>query len=60
MSLGRDVAINILPRDVTPDPERLARIEREDDDVRGLVLEFVNGHTLAQHLTNAFVFQQSH
>jgi serine/threonine protein kinase/Tol biopolymer transport system component len=27
--LGRDVAIKILPRDVTSDPDRLARFERE-------------------------------
>jgi eukaryotic-like serine/threonine-protein kinase len=70
MRLGRDVAIKILPRDVTADPERLARFEREarllaalnhphiaaiygvaeDDDVRGLVLELVDGQTLARRL----------
>ena len=27
--LGRDVALKVLPRDVSDDPERLARFERE-------------------------------
>ena len=65
--LGRDVAIKILPRLFTSDPERLARFEREArmlaalnhphigaiygvedaDGVRGLVLELVEGPTLA-------------
>jgi len=66
--LGRDVAIKILPRAVTRDPDRLARFEREArmlaalnhpnicaiygleeaDGVRFLVLELVNGETLAE------------
>ena len=65
--LGRDVAIKILPRLFTSDPERLARFEREArllaalnhpniatihgiedaDGVRALVLELVEGETLA-------------
>jgi hypothetical protein len=69
--LGRDVAIKILPRLLTGDPERLARFEREArmlaalnhphigaiygsedaDGVRGLVLELVEGPTLADRLT---------
>ena len=68
--LGRDVAIKVLPRAFTNDPERLARFEREArllaalnhpnigaiygleeaDGVRGLVLEFVPGETLAARL----------
>jgi eukaryotic-like serine/threonine-protein kinase len=66
--LGRDVAIKILPAELTADPERLARFEREArvlarlnhphiasifgveeaDHVRALVLELVEGETLAQ------------
>src|SRR5437879_8067151 len=69
--LGRDVAIKILPRHFTADPERLARFEREArmlaalnhphigaiygiadaEGVRGLVLELVDGPTLADRLT---------
>ncbi len=68
--LGRDVAIKILPRSVTRDPDRLARFEREArmlaalnhpnicaiygleeaDGIRFLVLEFVDGVTLARKL----------
>src|SRR5262249_61615117 len=68
--LGRDVAIKILPRAVTRDPDRLARFEREArmlaalnhpnicaiygldeaDGVRFLVLELVDGVTLARRL----------
>src|SRR5918993_809051 len=66
-TLGRDVAIKILPRHFTADPERLSRFEREArvlaalnhpnvgaiygleaaNDVRALVLELVEGETLA-------------
>jgi serine/threonine protein kinase len=68
--LGRDVAIKILRRGFTSDPERLARFEREArmlaslnhphigaiygveeaDGVRGLVLELVEGQTLAERI----------
>ena len=68
--LGRDVAIKILPRVFTSDPERLARFEREArmlaalnhpnigaiygledaDGVRALVLELVDGETLADRI----------
>ena len=69
--LGRDVAIKILPRGVTRDPDRLARFEREArmlaalnhpnicaiygleeaDGVKFLILELVEGRTLADALT---------
>jgi Tol biopolymer transport system component len=68
--LGRDVAIKILPRHFTSDPDRLARFEREArvlaslnhphigaiygledaDGVRALVLELVDGETLADRI----------
>jgi eukaryotic-like serine/threonine-protein kinase len=68
--LGRDVALKILPRLFTSDPERLARFEREArvlaslnhphigaiygleeaDGVRALVLELVDGETLADRI----------
>jgi serine/threonine protein kinase len=68
--LGRDVAIKILPRLFTNDPERLARFEREArilaslnhphigaiygfeeaDGLRALVLELVEGDTLADRV----------
>ena len=68
--LGRDVAIKILPRLFTSDPDRLARFEREArvlaslnhphigaiygledaDGVRALVLELVDGETLADRI----------
>src|SRR5215208_1987321 len=68
--LERDVAIKILPRAFTSDPERLARFEREArmlatlnhpnigaiygleeaDGVRALVLELVDGETLADRI----------
>ena len=68
--LGRDVAIKILPRAFTSDPDRLARFEREArmlaalnhpnicaiygveeaDGIRFLILELVEGSTLADKL----------
>ena len=71
--LGRDVAIKILPRALTRDPDRLARFEREarmlaalnhpnicaiygleeSDGITFLILEFVDGETLAHKLGNA-------
>ena len=69
--LGRDVAIKILPRAFTNDPDRLARFEREArvlaslnhphigaiygveeaGDIRALVLELVDGETLADRIS---------
>jgi serine/threonine-protein kinase len=69
--LERDVAIKILPRAFTTDPDRLARFAREarvlaslnhpniatihgieeSDGIRALVLELVEGPTLANRLT---------
>jgi serine/threonine-protein kinase len=69
-TLGRDVAIKILPSLFTSDPDRLARFEREArvlaslnhphigaiygledaDGVRALVLELVDGETLADRI----------
>jgi serine/threonine protein kinase/Tol biopolymer transport system component len=68
--LGREVAIKVLPRIFTGDPDRLSRFEREArilaainhphiatihgleelDGVRGLVMELVDGPTLADRL----------
>ena len=68
--LGRDVAIKILPRAFTSDPDRLARFEREArmlaalnhpnicaiygleeaDGIRFLILELVDGETLADRI----------
>jgi hypothetical protein len=70
--LGRDVAIKILPRHFTWNPDRLARFEREArllaalnhpqigaiygtidiDHGRGIVLELVEGPTLAERLSS--------
>ena len=69
-TLGRDVAIKILPRVFSTDPDRRARFDREarllaalnhphigaiygvedSDGVRALVLELVEGDTLADRL----------
>ncbi len=75
--LGRDVALKLLPSELTADPDRLARFEREarllaslnhahigaiygfeerdaaagsGPPVRALVLEFVDGETLAERI----------
>jgi len=70
--LGRDVAIKVLPRVFTADPDRLARFEREArilaalnhphiatihgveelDGVEALVLELVDGPTLAERIAH--------
>ena len=69
-TLGREVAIKVLPDDVMDDPARLARFQREarllaslnhphvgaiytvveDEQRLGLVLELVEGPTLAERL----------
>src|SRR5579862_1995961 len=64
--LGRDVAIKILPEAVAADPDRMERFEREAKvlaslnhpniaaihgvEERALVLEFVDGPTLAERI----------
>jgi eukaryotic-like serine/threonine-protein kinase len=70
--LGRDVAIKVLPKAFTADPDRLARFEREarllaalnhphigtihgleeGDGIRALVLELVEGDTLADRVAH--------
>jgi serine/threonine-protein kinase len=70
--LGRDVALKILPREVSGDPDRLARFEREarllaslnhpnlatiygveeDAGVRAIVMELIEGGTLAERLAS--------
>src|SRR4030095_8632964 len=72
-TLGREVAIKLLPPAFTADRERQARFEREArllatlnhphigaiysveeaDGVRGLVLELVEGRTLAERIAIA-------
>jgi serine/threonine protein kinase/Tol biopolymer transport system component len=74
-SLGRDVAIKVLPEAFAQDAERLARFEREAktlaslnhpniahvygleqaDGVRGLVMELVEGPTLADRIVQGAV-----
>ena len=69
-TLGRDVAIKILPRSFSADPDRRARFDREarllaalnhphigaiygvedSEGVRALVLELVDGDTLAERI----------
>ena len=69
--LKRDIAIKVLPADVTSSPDRLARFEREattvaglnhpnivvlhsieeDDGVRFLTMELVEGRSLAELIT---------
>ena len=69
-TLGRDVAVKILPAEFTTNRERLARFEREarvlaslnhpnigaiygveaTDGLRGIVLELVEGETLAERI----------
>ena len=72
MTLGRDVAVKVLPAMFTANPERLARFAREahtlatlnhphigaiygveqSENVRALILELVEGPTLADRLAN--------
>ena len=73
--LNRDVAIKVLPADVTNDPDRLSRFTREarllaalnhpnvgaiyevedTGSLRGLVLELIDGPTLADRLAQGAV-----
>ena len=74
-SLGRQVAIKVLPDTLAHDPERLARFEREartlaslnhpniaaihgletSDGSRALVMEFVDGPTLADRIAQGSI-----
>ena len=71
-SLGRDVALKVLPASYASDPVRLSRLEREasllasishpniaavyaletSTEIRALVMEFVEGQTLAECLAS--------
>ncbi len=74
-TLKRDVAIKVLPEDLSADVERLARLEREaqllaalnhptigvvngleeSDGVRFMVLELIEGESLAEKLSRGWI-----